>query len=37
MDANETYRGNYVTIYANMESLCYTPDANIKSYVNYSQ
>ena len=33
---NWTYCGDHVKIYANIESLCCTPETNIMLYVNYT-
>lgn len=34
-DGDSTYRGDHFVMYANVESLCYTPETNIISNVNY--
>lgn len=33
---NEAYCGDHFTVYMNIESLCYTPKANIMLHVNYT-
>ena len=35
-DGYQTYRGDHFIMYANVESLCSTPETNIISYVNHT-
>ena len=35
MDVNYTHCGDHFAIYANIKSLCCTPETNIMLYVNY--
>ena len=35
-DGNQTYCGDHFAMYTNVESLCCTPETNIKLYVNYT-
>lgn len=35
MAVNQTYFGDYLAIYTNIESLSCTSETNVRSYVNY--
>ena len=35
MYVNQTWCGDHIAIYTNIESLCCTPETNITLYVNY--